>query len=230
MFQIEQVSILVVTIVLAIAFWQISKQFKEFRENKEPNRLIAAIIAFASWINNYTIDAMGEYYGPKFSAYIGSAFIYILVSNLSGLVGLQPPTANFSVTLALTVITWLAIQVVSIKTNGVKGYLANFAEPFAFFIIPNIFSQIAPLISLSVRLFGNIIAGATIMSLLYAFTGWISSIVPVIGNFNFMGVVVAPILHLYFDLFAGFLQTFIFISLSIIFIGVEAPQEDQLKN
>lgn len=226
MFQIEQISILVVTVALAIAFWSISKQLKDLKNGKKPNRLVASIIAFVSWINDYTIDAMGQHYGPKFSAYIGSIFIFILVSNLSGLVGLQPPTANFSVTLALTLITWIAIQVVSIKTNGIKGYLAGFAEPFSFFIIPNVFGQLAPLVSLSVRLFGNVIAGATIMSLLYAFTGWISSIIPVIGNFNFFGVIVAPILHLYFDLFSGFLQTFIFISLSIIFIGVETPQED----
>ena len=63
------------------------------------------------------------------------------------------------------------------------------------------------------------------MSLAYTFTGWLSDFVPLIGNFNFIGVVIAPILHLYFDVFAGFLQAFLFISLSLIFIGVEVPQE-----
>lgn len=63
------------------------------------------------------------------------------------------------------------------------------------------------------------------MSLLYTFTGWLSGFVPLIGNFNFIGVIVAPVLHLYFDLFAGFLQAFLFISLSLILIGVEIPQE-----
>lgn len=227
MFQIEQISILILTIALAISFRLISNQFKDFDEEKKPNRLLTSIITFVQWINEYTIDAMGDHYGPKFSAYIGATFIYILISNLSGLVGLQPPTGNWSVTLALTVITWVAIQVISIKTNGLKGYLAGFADPFAFFIIPNIFGQLAPLVSLSVRLFGNVVAGATIMSMLYAFTGWISSFIPLIGNFNFFAVIVAPVLHLYFDLFSGFLQTFIFISLTIIFIGVETPQEDQ---
>lgn len=226
MFQIEQISILVITIALGVAFWLISKQFRDFGRKDKPNRLVAAVIAFVQWLNEYTISAMGRHYGPKFSAYIGSIFIFILVSNLSGLVGLQPPTANFSVTLALTLITWIGIQVISIKTNGIKGYLAGFAEPFAFFIIPNIFGQLAPLVSLSVRLFGNVIAGATIMSMLYSFTAWASSFIPIIGNFNFIGVGIGSILHLYFDVFSGFLQAFIFISLTIIFIGVETPQED----
>lgn len=225
MFQTEQISIIIITIFLSIFFWLVNKQLKKLRTDETPNRLIAGIITFVDWIDNYTINAMGEKYGRMFSAYIGSVFVYILVSNLSGLVGLSAPTANYSVTFVFAAITWVMIQAVSIKENGFNGYLKGFLDPFTFFLIPNIFGQIAPLISLSLRLFGNVIAGATIMSLLYAFTGWISQFVPLIGNFNFFGVIVAPILHLYFDLFSGFLQTFIFISLSIIFIGVEVSQE-----
>lgn len=225
MFQIEQISILIVTAVLFLGFWYINKELKKLRNDETPNRLTTAAISYVQWINNYTINSMGEYYGPKFSAYMGSVFIYLLVSNLSGLFGLSAPTANFSVTLVFAVITWLSIQGVKLKENGVKGYFQSLLEPFAFFLIPNIFGEIAPLISLPLRIFGNLIAGSVIMSLLYMFTGWLSSFVPLIGNFNFIGVVVAPVLHLYFDVFSGFLQAFLFISLSLIFIGVEVPQE-----
>jgi F-type H+-transporting ATPase subunit a len=225
MFQTEQISILIVTAVLAFAFWYISKELKSLRNDETPNRLTAGAISYVQWINNYTINTMGEYYGPKFSAYLGSVFIYLLVSNISGLVGLSAPTANFSVTLVFAVITWLSIQGVKLKENGVKGYFQSLLEPFSFFLIPNIFSELAPLISLPLRIFGNVIAGSVIMSLLYTFTGWLSDFVPLIGNFNFIGVIVAPALHLYFDLFSGFLQAFLFISLSLILIGVEVPQE-----
>lgn len=225
MFQSEQISILVVTAVLFFAFWYISKEIKSLQNDETPSRLTAAAISYVEWINNYTVNTMGDYYGPKFSAYIGSIFIYLLVSNISGLFGLPAPTGNFSVTLVFAVITWLSIQGVKLKENGVKGYFQSLLEPFSFFLIPNIFSEIAPLISLPLRIFGNIIAGSVIMSLLYTFTGWLSGFVPLIGNFNFIGVIVAPVLHLYFDLFAGFLQAFLFISLSLILIGVEIPQE-----
>lgn len=226
MFQIEQVSILIVTIFLAVSFWLINKQLQTLQGKQKPNRLAAGVVKLVSWINQYTVDAMGEEYGRKFSAYIGTVFIYLLVSNISGLFGLSAPTSNYSVTLSFAAITWVLIQAVSIKTNGFKGYLKSFLDPFAFFLIPNIFGQIAPLLSLSLRLFGNVVAGSTIMSMLYMFTGWVSQFIPVIGGFNFFGVIVAPVLHLYFDLFSGFLQSFLFISLTIIFIGVETPQEN----
>ncbi len=226
MFQIEQFSIVVVAVFLIWGFWQIQKELKKLQNGKEPSRLTAAVISYVKWINDYTIDTMGRKYGPKFSAYFGSVFIYLLVASISGLVGLAQPTANFSVTLVFALITWISIQVVKLKENGVKGYFSSLTEPFAFFLIPNIFGELAPLVSLPLRIFGNIIAGSVIMSLVYAFTGWLSGVVPIIGNFNFIGVIVAPILHLYFDLFAGFLQAFIFLSLSLIFIGVEVSQEN----
>ena len=184
MFQTEQISIVIVTAALFFAFWYISKEIKSLRNDETPSRLTAAAISYVEWINNYTINTMGDYYGPKFSAYIGSIFIYLLVSNISGLVGLPAPTGNFSVTLVFAVITWLSIQGVKLKENGVKGYFQSLLEPFSFFLIPNIFSEIAPLISLPLRIFGNIIAGSVIMSLLYTFTGWLSGFVPLIGNFN----------------------------------------------
>ncbi len=225
MFQEEQGSIIIITIVLAIGFWYVGNKVKQLNRDETPNRIVAAAISYVQFISNYTTEAMGERYGKKFAAYIGSIFFYLLVANMSGLLGFSTPTANYSVPLVFAFITWISIQVVSIRENGIKGYLSGFLDPFPFFIIPNIFGQIAPLISLSLRMFGNVTSGAVIMSLLYTFTGWLSQFIPVIGGFNFIGVVIAPVLHLYFDLFSGFLQAFIFVSLSIIFIGIEIPRE-----
>jgi len=116
------------------------------------------------------------------------------------------------------------IQSTKIRTNGIKGYLHGFIEPFPPFIIMNFFGTIAPLVSMSLRLFGNITSGSIIMTLFYTFTGFLSGLVPLIGGFDFIGVAVAPILHAYFDVFAGFIQTYIFIMLTTIFIGNELPQ------
>ena len=226
MFQEEQLSVLIVTLVLAVAFWMIGKQLTQLDDKKPPNRLLAAVISYVQFIYDYTISSMGKKYGKGFSAYIGSVFIYLLVANMSGLFGLSAPTANFSVTFILALITWLSIQIIKFKENGVKGYFQSYLEPMPLFLIPNVFGEISPLISLSLRLFGNVLSGSVIISLLYIFTGWLSQFVPVIGNFNFVSVIVAPVLHLYFDLFSGFLQAFLFISLTIIFIGMETPRED----
>lgn len=221
MFQIEQVSILIISFLIIGLIFYFNRQFQKLQAKQRPSPFVTAVIKYVEFISNYTLETMGPHYGPKFAAYIGIVFIYLIISNISGLFGVQAPTANYSVTLVLALITWLAIQLVSIKENGLKGYLAGFADPFAFFIVPNIFGTIAPLVSLSLRLFGNITAGSAIMSLFYMFTAWLSQFIPVVGDFNFVGAVLAPVFHLYFDLFSGFLQAFLFISLSMIFIGNE---------
>lgn len=230
MFQEEQISIIIITAFLGLAFWRLSKSMRGLDGDKKPNRLVAAIVAYVKFITDYTYSSMGEQYGRKYAVYIGSVFVYIIVSNISGLFGLPAPTSNFSVTFILALITWLSIQIIKLKENGVKGYLKSYIEPMPLFLIPNLFGEISPLISLSLRLFGNVLSGSVIMSLLYMFTGWLSQFIPVIGGFNFVGVVVAPLLHLYFDLFSGFLQAYLFISLTIIFIGMETPREDAIKN
>lgn len=226
MYQTEQISILIITVLLGVSFWLINKKLRQMRGEESPGRFMTAVIAYVRWIDHYVVESMGKEVGRKFSAYFSSVFIYLIVSNLSGLFGLAAPTANWSVTLLLAGITWISIQVVSIRTNGFKGYLQGFLEPFTFFLIPNVFGQIAPVISLSLRLFGNIVAGSTIMTLFYTFTAWLSQFVPFLGNINFIGIAFAPFLHLYFDVFSGLLQAFLFLSLSLIFIGVEGPQRD----
>ena len=152
--------------------------------------------------------------------------MYLLVSNLIGLLGLTQPTGNYSVTLALAVISIILREKENITTNGVKNYLHQFIEPFFPFIIPNIFGKIGPLISMSLRLFGNILSGTIIMTMVYAFGSWLSSLVPFIGQFNFIGPIIAPVLHAYFDVFSGFIQMFIFITLTQVYIGNELPIEE----
>ena len=114
----------------------------------------------------------------------------------------------------------------ALKTNGLGAYIHSYFEPIFPFVIPNFFGVVAPLLSMSLRLFGNILSGSIIMTLLYAFAGWVSSLVPVVGQFNFVGPILAPALHAYFDVFSGGIQMFIFISLTQVLIGNNLPSED----
>lgn len=224
--QTELITILVVFIFLVSVIFLANKRILAYEEGEKPKGILLYAIMYVEAMLSITVPVMGEKYGRKMAAYIGSVFIYILISNWSGLLGFNAPTANYSVTLALALITWVAVQVVQIKENGVSGYVKGFFEPFAFFVIPNIFGTIAPLISLSLRLFGNVLSGTIIMTLLYSFTGWVSGLIPVVGQFNFVGVFIAPWIHLYFDLFSGFLQAFLFVSLTTIFIATELQEEN----
>lgn len=221
-YQSEQLSIVLITILLVILIFVGSNKLKKINAGEKPGRFLSALMSYVSFINNYTVENMGKKHGSRMAAYIGVVFIYLIVSNVSGLLGLSAPTQNLSVTLMFGAITWILIQVAKFQSNGgFGGYLKTYLEPSVLFLVPNIFSEIAPLISLSFRLFGNIIAGSVIMSLVYTFTGWLSSFIPVIGNFNFLGVIVAPPLHLFFDVFLGFIQAFIFVTLSMVLISIE---------
>lgn len=223
--QTEVYSIIFISLLMIGYIMLTHKRLINYEEGTKPKGLVVLAIAYVEAMVNITEPVMGKKRGRAMAAYVGTIFMYILLSNWAGLFGIKNPTANFSVTLALALITWMSIQYTKIKANGVKGFVMDFFEPFPFFVIPNIFSMFAPLISLSLRMFGNVLSGTIIMSMFYSFTAWLSGAIPIVGGFDFMGVVLAPWLHLYFDIFSGFLQAFLFISLTTIFIGIEYKED-----
>lgn len=214
-------SIGIVTISLSALFLLVGCKFKHLKPTTNPKGLIQIVIMYVEFITNMVYENMGEKHGKKFAAYLGSVFIYLLFANTIGLFGFETPTSNLSVTLMFAFITWVLIQAASIEASGWKGYFKGFFDPIFPFVIPNFFGTMAPLISLSMRMFGNVLSGGIIMMMLYAFTGWLSSFIPLIGGINIIGVFVTPIIHLYFDLFSGFLQAFIFLSLTMVLISVK---------
>lgn len=223
--QIEVFSILIITSVLALLFIYFGHKVKQLDPYEKPSGAAGFAVQVVSTLRNVVLGNMGKR-GENYAPYVITIFIYILISNMSGLFGLPSPTANFSVTLSFGLITWFLIQRASIKTNGFGGYLKGFFEPFAPFVIPNIFGLFGPLISMSVRLFGNIIGGGVIMTLLYTFMNYLNGVIFPWLKFNVLGMVVAPVLHAYFDIFSAFLQAFIFISLTSILTSVEFPTEE----
>lgn len=227
MLQTEVLSIVVITIFISALVIYLGNRIKRLQTDEVPRGFVLTGVLFVEAILDMTVKTMGKKHGPKMAAYIGSVFLYLLLANTVGLFGLSAPTANYSVTLVLALITWIMIQYTKIRENGFKGFIKGFFEPFAPFVIPNIFGTLAPLISLSLRLFGNVLSGSIIMSLLYTFTGWLSGQIPLLGasGVNFLSVFVTPWVHLYFDLFSGFLQAFLFISLTSVFIAVEYNEE-----
>lgn len=160
-------------------------------------------------IDNMTKSNMGEEYS-YFSGWFFSVFAFLLCSNLSGLVGLRPPTADLATTLTFALITFFLIHLMGIVTGG-KKYFKSYIEPFPLLLPINIIGEIATPISLSFRLFGNIFGGLVI-------TGMIYSLFPLILKLGLPGI-----FHIYFDVFAGVLQAFIFVILSMTFIKDKIP-------
>ena len=154
-------------------------------------------------------SAMGKS-APKFYNYIGTIFIFILMSNISGLLGLRPPTADYGVTLPLGVLTFILIHFNQFKYQKPKEIWEGMCSPLPpwlpiWFPI-NLISEIAVPISLSLRLFANVLSGTVMMALVYGLLGWFATIWP-------------AALHVYFDLFSGAIQTYVFCMLTMTYIS-----------
>ncbi len=217
--------IIAVTAVISLFIMILYSQLRKFNPLDEPKGLVLLAIMAYRFVDDMLRQETNEKITEKLGPYIAVTLLYIFLSNISGLFGIEPPTANYSVTLTLAAITVILIEVNAIKFNGVKNYVKSLFEPLAPFVFINIISKFSTLMSLSLRLFGNIVSGSILMTIIYLLFAKVSSVIPFIGAFNFVGVAIAPFLHFYFDLFAGLIQTYIFTTLTVTFIGKELPDK-----
>ncbi|MDR1538983.1 MAG: F0F1 ATP synthase subunit A [Clostridiales bacterium] len=146
--------------------------------------------------------------------YFFGVFAFILISNYSALFGFRPPTADLSTTLALALNTFFLIHFLGISRRGL-AYFKDYLHPIFFFLPMNIIGELSKPLSLSFRLFGNILGGFILLGMVY-------HALPLIFRFA-----LPDALHAYFDIFAGSLQAFIFSVLSMTFIKEKASPEKE---
>ncbi|MBS3991628.1 MAG: F0F1 ATP synthase subunit A [Erysipelothrix sp.] len=225
--QVEVISIWIITGLIIALVFAVNHAIKKADVMAKPTGFVLLGVLIVQTFSTITRDNMGKNNASGYAPYIGALALFLLFSNISGLFGLAQPTANYSVTLTLALISFVLIQRAVFKTNGFVKYFTRLFEPYPVFFIMNFFGAVAPLVSMSLRLFGNITGGTIIMMLFYTFTGYISGFIPVIGQFDFIGPLVAPFLHAYFDLFVGFIQMYVFISLTTVFVANELPSETE---
>ena len=168
-------TVAIVTIFMAAVLFYINKKLKEFDPLSEPKGIVLLV--------GKTNERLAKYLTP----YIMTVAAYIFLCNISGLFALETPTSNLSVTLVLAAVTCILIEVYSAKERGTKGYIKSWFEPFAPFVILNVMSKFSTLLSLSLRLFGNILSGGILMSVIYQMLGSISKMIPLIGIMNSIG-------------------------------------------
>ena len=143
--------------------------------------------------------------GRAFFPYIATVFLYILVSNLLGLVpGFFSPTANINTTISLAVCTFVLTHVIGIKYHGLK-YIKHFLGPVwvlaPLMLMIELIGHLARVMSLSIRLFGNIFAKETILGILFALAGFYLVPLPIL----LLGILVS------------FIQALVFTLLSIVY-------------
>ncbi len=143
--------------------------------------------------------------GWKFLPFIATIFIYIGFSNLIGFVpGLPSPTADLNTTLGLALVVFLISHFEGMRDKGIWGYIKSFGQPVIFLLPLNVVGELAKPISHSFRLFGNIVGGGIIITLIYQAAP---------------GLIPVP-LHAWFDIFIGLIQALIFGMVAIAYIAV----------
>ena len=201
---------------------------------KKPKGILFLAEVGVNFFDNLVSSLMGKRYNG-FGGLFMAVSVYLFLAFIWGLTGLPSPTAYLATPLSLGLITFVMIHANAARFNGMR-YFKRYVEPLPSFLPINLISMWAPLLSLTMRLFGNALAGWTLMTLLY---GALNSIVDTVvtfvvngveQNLHFGGVIspiITPVLHAYFDLFSGLIQTTVFLFLSMIFIANEGPEDDE---
>ncbi len=202
------VSTLIIGFVMILFAIYVNISIAKF--NKLPTGFQNVIELIVEGMDKFVKDTMGNQYA-SFGSWFFGMFMFLIMANLSGLVGLRPPTADLAMTAALALTTFFCIHFYGI-TKSKGEYFKGYIYPNPAFLPINLIGEVATPISLSFRLFGNILGGLIIMGMMY-------EALPFILRF------VVPIpFHAYFDLFAGSLQAFIFVILSMTFISQKLPE------
>lgn len=208
-FTTTHVSLLIVCVGMIIFALVVRLKLKD--TDGKPGVFQNAVEYVVELLDGMVKGSMGQK-GIPYRNYIGTLFLFLLFSNLSGLLGLRPPTADYGVTFPLGVITFFLIQINNIRYNKFGAFTGLF-KPLPVLFPINLIGEIAVPFSLSLRLFGNIVSGTVIMALLYGLLSQIAILWP-------------GILHAYFDVFSGAIQTYVFCMLTMVFVSDKIPDKN----
>ncbi|MDR0444234.1 MAG: F0F1 ATP synthase subunit A [Treponema sp.] len=210
-----------VMLILIIASLVLTRRLKEV-----PSGAQAILETGVEFLNNFAKNQFGsfsKYLGP----YMGSLFLFLLVANVIAVISplefkmfgfefvppfeIRPPTRDINVTAALAVISILLVLVCGFAARGFGGWFKRLLHPLPMMLPFNIMEYGTRLVSLALRLFGNILGGFVLMSL-------IEGLFP---------VALPMVFSLYFDFFDGMIQAAIFVFLTSLYISEAVKIHDE---
>ena len=187
--------------VLALLAFLLTRRLKVHHISKRQ----AAVEAAVTWLQDFVKGMIGEE-GVAFVPYLVTVLLYIGIANIIGLFGFKPPTKDLNVTAALALMTIVLVQGATIRYQGVGKWAKGLLNPI------NILETLTRPMSLCMRLFGNVLGAFVVMKLLEA-------VVP---------VGLPAVFSLYFDIFDGLLQAYVFVFLTALFLQ-EAVEHGKAK-
>ena len=154
-----------------------------------------------------TEDALNKREAEKYGPMVCALFFFMLISNWLGIIPhLEEPTKDLNTPLALGLMGFVVAHYAGIKSKGFIEYSKEYFQPMFFMMPLNVISELAKIVSISFRLFGNIMGG--------------SIIILVVSHLTF-SLVLPPLLNAFFGLFVGTIQAFVFTMLTVVYISVQ---------
>ncbi|MBN2055064.1 F0F1 ATP synthase subunit A [bacterium] len=171
----------------------------------EISRVQALAEIVVEFLDGLSKDSLGDK-GRLFAPYIGTLFLFLWFSNIIGFVPMfQEPTKDASVPVGLALLGFVITQVAAVRYRGLWAWIKSFAEPMVLMAPINIAGELAKVVSISMRLFGNILGGAIIVTILSSM-------------FNYLFVSAG--LYMFFSFFTGTIQAFVFTVLTATYLAI----------
>ena len=171
---------------------------------------------------------MGEYF-MGFSPFIAAILALSALSSLLSLFGLYPPTSDLNVVAGWAILVFGLITYYKMKCGPLQ-YLKSFAEPVPLLAPMNVLSEVATPLSMAFRHYGNVLSGTVIAALVASglqglsrlLLGWLPGF---LGDIPFLQIGIPAVLSVYFDLFSGCLQAYIFAMLTMMYVSGGFPAD-----
>ncbi|MDR1782182.1 MAG: F0F1 ATP synthase subunit A [Bacilli bacterium] len=216
-----------VALVLSIVFIFLGIHIKHLDPLKKPSKFMIVVDFIYNFVNNLY---MGMFRGhcKIMLPYATCLLILLLTCNFLPLfLPLDSPTTDYNIPLSLVVITFAFKYGFEFKNNGIKEFLKGFTEPVAVMLPMNLMDIVAKPLSMSMRLFGNILSGTLILMVFNSATGWVQNLIVMTPQsdgspaFNLISAFLAVPFHGFFDIFCGGIQAFVFTLLTLVFSSLE---------
>ena len=196
-----------VMLILVLGSYLVTRKLKDDVKMSRWQNLLEILV---SGLNDQIRDASRQEPGP-YLPFVGTLFLFIVVSNLLAVVpGYTPPTASLSTTTALALAVLVAVPLFGIGSRGLLAYLSDYIKPSIFMLPFNILGEFSRTLAMAVRLYGNIMSGTVIGTILIGITP-----------------LFFPILLQFLGLITGVVQAYIFAVLAMVYIASSQTAHDK---
>ncbi len=228
---ISSITIMAIVAVLAIIVGIMARHHDPMKPSKG---LLGLAEGFVSWLENWTEQTMGRRAG-SWPGYFLCLFTYLFLAFIWSITGFPSVIDTLVMPLALSIVMFVIIQYNGLKYQKLH-YFHRYVEPISIFLPVNLITMWTPIISTTLRMFGNCLAGGVIIGLInWAMKNVSVNIIGAISGQTygldswaaiFLGPIPIAVLNLYFALFSGYIQTLVFASLNAVWFGQEMPEDD----